>query len=269
VLSVDVTISRFRRDLVLGWVLRAALLTGALGCMLVAPLLGFHEDGAMLLALIGGTWIVLSYRSMQGTRLAAQSPMLIAAGQFEQAENRIDSALRSFSLFKTGKLLSLHHLALLRHAQKRWRESALLCEALLTQRLPRLQALTKTTLLLLADANIQLGEMRGAFNALNGLHAYRLNLNESLTLQSLQLEYGARIGAWDAMLQGLPMKVQLAELMPTVNAARSQAYLGMAALKTGRLELARWLRRRAELLATVSEIAADRSILAEVLGQSW
>jgi hypothetical protein len=71
------------------------------------------------------------------------------------------------------------------------------------------------------------------------------------------------------MLQGLPLKVQLSELMPTLNAARSQSYLALAAKKTNRVELARWLRRRAELLADAARITPDRPILAEMFAQSW
>ncbi|MGA2582889.1 MAG: hypothetical protein ABSG31_06395 [Tepidisphaeraceae bacterium] len=267
-LSVDLTISRFRRDIVIAFLLRAAMLIAAMACLIGAPVFGMHQNGALLLALIGGAWILLSYRSMQGTRIAAQSPSLIAAGQYEQAEHHIDTALRSFSLFSRAKLLSMHHLALLRHAQRRWREAALLCRALLSQRLGGFRGLSKNTLLLLADSELQMGELTGAYEAMNGLFGYRLNLNESLTLQLLQLDYGSRIGAWDAMLQGLSLKVQLSELMPTLNAARSQALLALAALKSNQAELAQWLRRRAELLVDPQQIAADRPIVAELFAQN-
>jgi hypothetical protein len=267
-LSVDLTISRFRRDIVIAFLLRAAMLIAAMACLIGAPVFGMHQNGALLLALIGGAWILLSYRSMQGTRIAAQSPSLIAAGQYEQAEHHIDTALRSFSLFSRAKLLSMHHLALLRHAQHRWREAALLCRALLSQRLGGFRGLSKNTLLLLADSELQMGELTGAYEAMNGLFGYRLNLNESLTLQLLQLDYGSRIGAWDAMLQGLSLKVQLSELMPTLNAARSQALLALAALKSNQAELAQWLRRRAELLVDPQQIAADRPIVAELFAQN-
>src|SRR3712207_6854480 len=53
-------------------------------------------------------------------------------------------ALRSFSLFRAVKLLSVHHLAVLRHAQKRWQDSAMLCRALLGQRLGSLQSLSRS-----------------------------------------------------------------------------------------------------------------------------
>jgi hypothetical protein len=268
-IPVDLAISRFRRDLTVAAVVRAALLLSAAACMLVGPLLGLHSDGMVALMVVGGIWMVLSYRSMYGTRLAADSPSLIAAGQFEQAESRIDSALRSFSLFRTAKLLSLHHLALLRHAQRRWRESSLLCQALLAQKLGNLQALSRTTRLLMADSMLQIGDLRGMYEAMGGLYRYRLSLGEALTLQLLQLEYGSRIGAWEPMLESVAVKVQMSELMPSLNAARSQALLALAAYKKGRVQLAQWLRRRAELLAETAAIAAERPVLAEMLSQTW
>src|SRR2546426_7247479 len=124
-ISSESAISIFRRDLTLGALLRGVLLGGAAVCMGL-NLTSKAIDGTLLLVGIGFVWIVLSYRSMRGQRLAAESPSLIASGQFDEAEDQIELALRSFSLFRAAKLLSLHHLALLRHAQKRWQETAAL-----------------------------------------------------------------------------------------------------------------------------------------------
>ena len=74
--------------------------------------------------------------------------------------------MRSFSLFRTVKLLSLHHLAVLRHAQRRWRDSAMLSQALLRQRLGSLQGVSRSSRLMLADSLLELGDLRGAHEAL-------------------------------------------------------------------------------------------------------
>src|SRR5437016_14102339 len=120
-ISAESAISIFRRDLTLGALLRGSLLIGASACLLLNLLPLGHRpvDGTLLLVAIGMVWLVLSYRSMRGQRLAAESPSLIAAGHFDEAENQIEQALRSFSLFRSAKVLSLQHLALLRHAQQR------------------------------------------------------------------------------------------------------------------------------------------------------
>jgi hypothetical protein len=266
-LPVDIAITRFRRDLTIAALLRTLLVVAAVSCVLAGAVFG-HDNGMYILMIVGVAWVMLSYRSMQGTRIAADSPSLIAAGEFDRAENHIDTALRTFSLFRTAKLLSLHHLALLRHAQHRWRESALLCRAVLSQRLGNLHGVGKTTLLLLADSDLQMGDLKGAFGALTRISHMRLNLAEALTLQLLQLDYGSRIGAWESMLQGAGVKVQMSELMPTINAARSQAFLSLAAYKSGRAELAGWLRQRAELLADPKDIISDRPALNDVFQQA-
>jgi hypothetical protein len=266
-MPVDTAISRFRRGLRLGAALRFTLLAAAFLCILGGPLLDMRGDEVIPLFIIGFVWMLLSYRSMIGTRIAADSPSLIAAGDFEQAETRIDKVLRSFSLFRTAKLLSIHHLALLRHAQKRWQDSARLCQALLSQR--NVQALSRSTLLMMADSMLQLNDLRGAYRALTELCRFRLTLAEALALQLLQLDYGSRIAAWEPMLAGVAVKVQMAELMPSVNAARSQAFLALAAYQSGRIDLARWLRRRAELLADPPEIVADHPALQQMFNQTW
>ena len=200
-LPVDVAITRFRRDLTIAALLRTLLLAAAAACVLAGPVFG-RDEGMIVLMVVGGIWVLLSYHSMQGTRIAADSPSLIAAGEFDRAESHIDLAVRSFSLFRTAKLLNLHHLALLRHAQHRWRESALLCQAVLVQKVGNLQGLARTTLLLLADSMLQLGDLKGAFDAMGRLYRYRLSLGEALTLQMLQLDYGSRIRAMGVHVAG-------------------------------------------------------------------
>jgi hypothetical protein len=249
-IPVDSAISRVRRDMVIGTVLRGILFAAALAAMFAGPIWGSSSLGLVGLVAVGAIWMMLSYRSMAGTRMAADSPMLIASGDFDKAETQIDSALKSFSLFKTGKLLSLHHLAVLRHAQKRWAESAQLCQAILGQTMRNLPGLARTTLLIMTDSLLQSGDLRGAQVGLNGLNGYRLTLSESLSLQLIQLEFGSRTGNWEQMLSGVGMKVQMCELMSGANAAKAQELLAKAARQTGREQLADWLQRRAELLSS-------------------
>jgi hypothetical protein len=266
-IPVDLAISRFRRDLAVSRFLRVLLLTGAGVCLFAGPLFGSHGGEMFPLIAIGAIWMLLSYRSVIGTRMAEDSPSLIAAGEFELAESHIDAALRTFSLFRSTKLVSLHHLALLRHAQRRWRESTLLCQTLLAQRSS--PPLARSALLMMVDSMLHLNDLTGAFAALGQLCRQRLTLHEAMAVQVLQLDYGWRVGAWEQMIAGVGAKVQLLELMPSLNAARSQTYLAVAALKTGRRDLAMWLRQRAELLADVAEITADRPVLRDLLAQPW
>jgi hypothetical protein len=268
-LSVDYAITRFRRDLTFSALLKAVLAFAAGGALMLNTVTGGHGvDGTVVLAVVGAVWLLLSYRSIRGSRLAAQSPSLIASGHYDEAEEQIEQALRSFSLFRAAKVLSIHHLALLRHAQKRWQEAAVLCRTLLGQRLGALQTLNKPSRLILADSLLELGDTAGAYQAIAGLYDQRLTLGEAMNLLLVQLHYEARIGAWDRMLgDGIVQKVELAELMPVGNAVRAQAFLALAAQKLGRADWAQWLRRRIELLADVQQLCAERPMLWEVWGK--
>jgi uncharacterized protein HemY len=132
-----------------------------------------------------------------------------------------------------------------------------LCGTFLRQRLGALQALGRPARLMLTEALLEMGDLRGAYDGMMGLYQQRLSLTEALNLLRLQTEYMARIGAWDAMLEQLPVKMQLVELMSSPHAARTQAWLAEAAKNTGHAELAQWLARRAELLGAAQPSATD------------
>jgi hypothetical protein len=265
-LSAETAISRFRRDVTLGTLLRSLLLIAALGAMGLNIVHAMKLDGTLLLIGVGALWVVLSYRSVKGTRLAAESPSIIASGDLEAAEEQVELALRSFSLFRSAKLLSLHHLALLRHAQRRWRDSAMLCRTLLNQRLGSMRSISKPSRLLLADALLEMGNVREAYIVISELYRERMSLGESMSLLLVQLEYESKIGAWQAMLPrgGSYKRLELAELMPATNAARAQALMALAARRLGREDWSAWLRLRAELLADPAQLVADRPILSEL-----
>jgi hypothetical protein len=117
---------------------------------------------------------------------------------------------------------------------------------------------------MLADSLLEMGDLRGAHEALSGLYNHRLTLSEALTLLRVQTEYLARIGAWESLFEGAATKVAMAELMPMPNGARVQAMLALAAKRTGRGEWANWLRRRVELLVDVRELTTERPLLWEL-----
>jgi hypothetical protein len=264
-ISAEYAISRVRRDLTLGALLRFALLGSALLCVLVGPFTPAALHSTAALFVIGAVWLVLSFRSAQGSRESAIFPSLIAAGQYDAAERQLQKSLATFSLFKSVKVISLHHLAMLRHAQNRYQESAMLCRALLGQRLGPLDHLSKTSRLILADDLLELNDLSGAYQAIARLYHYRLSLGEALRLLWVEQDYLSRIGAWDAMMANIPTKVELAELMPTTQSARTQALLALAAKKVGRKDWSDWLRRRVELLlGDVKGLISQRPMLAEL-----
>ncbi len=264
-ISAESAITKARRDLTLGAILRWALIAAAAVALIVQPLMESAATAATgVLMAVATLWIVLSVRSFRGSRMAADSSSLIAAGQYELAEEHIAEALGSFTIFRTVKLLSLHHLAVLRHAQSRWQESALLCRALLTQRLGPVSGLGRSSRLILAESLLELNDLPGVHENLARLYDQRLSLREALNLLAVQLDYMARIGAWEMMIQNLMTKVELAELLPTLQAARAQALLALAAKKAGYADWHDWLKRRVELLIDVQKLCSDRPMLLEV-----
>ena len=265
-LAANDAIARFHRDLTLGTLLRGLLGAAAGAALLLNLVPGLSVQATLVLMLIAIVTLFLSYRSAAGTRLAAESPSLIASGQFVEAEQQIEAALWSFSLFRASKVLSLHHLAVLRHAQRKWGESAPLCRALITHRLGMLSGLARSSRLILADALLELGDLPGAYQAILWLYTQRLALPEALTLLRVQMDYESRVAAWSEMAspRSMESRMQLCELMPAAASARTQALLALAASKTGQPALADRLRRRAELLSDVATLVAERPILSEL-----
>lgn len=244
-------VSLFRRQLAVSTIAQNGLLLLA-GVGLALAMAGAGNAGFLMLGGIAIVWSFLGYRSMRASAGAGEVPGLIAAGNFAEAEDRIDQGLRHFSLFRATRLMGLHQLVLLRHAQRRFGEAAVLARVLLMQKLGGLRGVSNSTQILLAESLMELGDLRGAYDAIAGLYQRRLALREALGLLRVQLEYSARIGAWGEMLNGIREKVRMCELMPAGQAMRAELLLAEAAERGGRGELAAWLRERAGLLATMS-----------------
>lgn len=268
-MTAEWAIVRFRRGLALVNVLRVLLfvvpMMAYVGLSMI-PAARSLSAFIMVFVLVSAVWIVLSLGSARRSRLAAQQPSLIAAGRYQQAEQEIEKALTSFTTLPAVKFLSLHHLALLRHAQRRWQEAAALSRALLGARLGSLQSLSRSSRLTLASSLLELGDLVGAYEAIRGLYAQRLPLNEALQLLRVQVDYEVRLGAWEyALPVGDPMpRIQMTELMTTTDSALTQALLALAALRSGRLQWATWLRERVELMTDIRQLCADRPVLWEI-----
>lgn len=264
-LAVDSAIARFRRDLALAAALRWALLFAAAAAIILqSSAIAGGIAWTLALVIIGAIWLLLSYRSVRGSRIAAAAPVLIALGQYDQAEEHISRALNSFSLFKGVKLRGLHHLAVLRHAQGRHAEAAALGRAVLQQYPGAGNHLVRSARLLVAESVLETGDLAAAYEALMGLYTERLSLAEALELTLVQLDYLSRVGAWRDMLHGLPQKVELIELLEAPRAARAQGLFALAARKQNKKEWEHWLRRRAELLSTPEDLIKARPLLREL-----
>ena len=262
-ISAEKAIRTIHRDLTISSLLKAALFGGVVFVGTLGPELGIPRTVVGILIGLAFAWTFFSAYTARGS-MGADSPSLIASGQFDEAEQEIEKVIKSFWLVRSAKLLGLHHLAVLRHAQRQWRESVLLSQALLRQRLGFMPAIARTTRLMLADSLLELGDVNGAYQALMSLYTEKLSLIEAMNLLVVQLDYESRIGAWAAMFNNIKHKVQLTEAMPAASAARAQAMLAIAALRLGRQDWADWLRQRVELLTDINELMTHRPMLKEL-----
>lgn len=263
-MNTDSAISRLRRDLALGAFLKGLFLLAAIGVIFVLPMAAPQINSGVALLAIGVIWLVLGYNSAKGSRISAEAPSLIAVGQLQEAESQIEEALRTFSLFRGVKLQAIHQLAMLRHAQRRYREAVTLCREILSHRSATRSQMSRNVRLLMADATLELDDVNAAYEALTGLYGEKLSLPQVLDLLAAQLDYESRIGAWDRVMHEVMSKVQLAELMPAAAAARTQALLALAAKQVGRQDFSQWLAARSELLVDPATLVSERPLLAQL-----
>jgi len=259
-------IARLRRDLLLGSIVRAALFVCAAAALVMGRLAlpGTMGSSVPIMAVLTA-WLLLTYRSYRGSRLAAQLPALIASGNLREAEQVIAEALRSFCMFRGPKLRTLHNLAVLRHAQQRWGETVVICRELLAGSRWTDDELARSTRVMLAEALLEAGDMPGVYAVAGELCRQRLTLDQTLRLAVVRTRYLAGIGAWEPLAHNIGRMAELAELMDSDDAAMVWALLALGAMKTGRGQWASFLRRRAELLGN----PADMISLCPALDHLW
>jgi len=231
--------------------LRSLLIAGAITATAVTvflPGLGV-VSGFIAPAVMVGLWLWLSTTTARAARTINASTPLMRTDP-AQAEAMIDQSLRYRPVMRWVRLLAYHRLAGLRHQQRRFTESAAISLCLLNQRLKGPSAAVRPNLLLmLAEAQMELGNLPGAYHALAHLHQTRLSLSQALQRLAIQTRYELAVGAYEAALNRSRSKVQLAELMPVVHCAAMHAMLATAAHQRGHEKLAGWLWERTRLLA--------------------
>lgn len=257
-MSAESAISKARWDRFRSIAVRTVLIVAAVGFIF------YGTAGPIIIGAIFLIWIFAGIRNAQGARTAMHWPILIANGRYDEAEREIEEALASFSTLRTVKLLGLHYLAMLRHAQRRFGDSAKLSRAVLGQRRGAIAGVSRQSQLVLADSLLELGDLSGASAAINGLFNQRLSLAEAINLLRIDLDYLYQVGAWSQMIREVDKKVEMAELMPSASAARTLALLAVAAKRTGEVKWEAFLRRRVELIADVQELTTWRPGLAEL-----
>lgn len=209
-------------------------------------------SAAAVLAVLG-VWMGISSIS---ARVSRELPAITAAVEADPAaaQAMIDGHLHRRPLLRWVRLMLYHRLAVLRHRQGRFDQSAAICRAVLAQRMGPARQVRPHLLLMLAEARLQFRDPAGAYPALLELYATRLGLSESLQRLALQTRYEVMAGQDDAALHRTTQKIELAELMPAAQCGAMHALLATAATRARRDDLAHWLRARAELLCTPEQL---------------
>lgn len=209
----------------------------------------------LVIALLWVMAVMFSVRSAQSIR---QTQSALSIGDFDSAEESIRRTLGLFSLNDGGKLVSLYHLAMIRHARRRFSDAAALSREVLLRITPRTIELDTTSRMILVDSLIELGEINAAAREIVPLRTRPLGLRPSLGLMQMDIDLLGRLGAWNDIGGRWNSVLPFVELMPSLMAARTHAWLGLAALRLGRSDWADIQRERAELLADFADITRGR-----------
>jgi hypothetical protein len=243
--------TRFDKQIAFDDMIRGLLIAGVVGVLLMTIVLPGSPliAGVLAPSIVLGLWLWMSLSTAKVARSLSTFSELMAS-EPGKAEEALDEMLKVRPVMRWARLLSYHRLAGLRHVEKRFADTASICLCLLAQPLKGPAAATRPHLLLmLAEAQLEIGNLPGAYHALAHLQQTRLGLAQSLQRLALQTRYELAIGAYDHALHRARAKVQLAELMPAKHGATLHAMLATAAERTGQTKQADWLWQRTRLLA--------------------
>ncbi|MFK7790720.1 MAG: hypothetical protein AB8C95_14660 [Phycisphaeraceae bacterium] len=242
---------RFAKQIAFDDLMRGLLIGGVVTALLMTLLLPglVVVSGLIAPAIVLGLWLWLSVSTARVARSLATFSELMAS-EPSKAEDALREVLRIRPVMRWARILSYHRLAGLRHLQRRFTETAAICLCLLSQPLKGPAAATRPHLLLmLAEAQLEIGNLPGAYHALAHLQQTKLGLAQSLQRLAIQTRYELAIGAYDSAMHRARAKVELAELMPAKHCATMHAMLATAAQRSGQAQQSDWLWQRTRLLA--------------------
>ena len=221
-----------------------------------------HEQHAVLavlpVAVLLAAWLGLNLLSAGVSR---ELPMIAAMTEHDPraAERRLAQLMRRPGLLGWVRLMLYHRLAVLRHRQHAFDESAAICAAVLTRRLGPARGARPHLLLMLVEASLERGDHTSAYAALSELGQRKLSLAETVQRLALLTRYCLAIGQPEHALVDLPRRVELAELLPPSPCGAMHAMLGRAAELAGHDAWARWLWARAGLLCRPAQHERHRA----------
>lgn len=263
-----------RRHLMLATVARVLLLSivllGFVGSV-AAPAGDRGVDALWLAAVLAaGGWVMLAVFSARQVRATNQASVYISTGRLDLAEEQLKSAMQLVSLYRTGKLLVCHNLAVVAHGQKNYSVAAVLCDGLLAAGVGVSRGLGRMCRILLADCRLFLGDTRAAVKAIAPLRLDdpKLSLSEKLMLLPIELRCQISQGEYRGAVDSLDGKVGLAELLDSPKAALVHAMLARACRSLGKSDQAAFLMNRARLYHDLDELELEYPILRDSANES-
>lgn len=220
----------------------------------------------MAAMLAGVCWVVLAVFSAKQVRATNQASVYISTGRLDLAEQHLKDAMRIMSMYRTGKMLICHNLAVVAHGRKDYSAAAELCDGLIAAGVSASRSLGRMCRILLADCRLFLGETAAAMRAVAPLHLDdpALSLSERLMLLPIELRCQVSQGRFAEAADALETKVRLAEQLDSPKAALVHALLAGACGATGRADAATFLMRRAELYHDLAELGREYAILQDL-----
>ncbi|MHC4067401.1 MAG: hypothetical protein ACYSUI_23255 [Planctomycetota bacterium] len=264
-------LAHFRRQM------RAAnLLRLVLGAGLLAGLVVFYRaDHAtrrwilVALAAVAGLWIALALRGLQAVKRTRIGAALLAAGRVEEGCQVLGEALSRFTPLRSAKILACHQLAVAAHLAHCYREAVAICRELLAYRLGAMRNLAAPTRLILADSLLLLDDVQAADPVIEALESVELSLADQLTFLPVELRFQLAVGRHAQVVNSLPEKVGLADLLDSTSACLVHTLLAEGCRRMHLASQQAYLLRRAALLADVEPIVARHGrVLSGLAGQN-
>jgi len=215
------------------------------------------------------------FTGMTSARIMREMPLIgqMIDEDMSRAESMIATAIARKPLQRPVRLLLYHHLAVLRHRQQAYIETALIASTVLAEidrmssglgfgkRMIRPPVRTQL-LLILIESHLFNRDLHGAYHALIEAHRGERLLIQTLQLTGLQTQYEIAAGYFDCTVAEAVHRVQMAELMPAPQAGALHGLLAVAAQKVGQISLAQWCRQRGELLCSKEQLECfDQSLV--------
>ncbi len=207
-------------------------------------------------------WILLMLDTIRRAREVQAGSILVATGQLDRAEQWLRDSLQRFSLSLQAKIMACQQLASLYFRKEAHQDVVAICRVLLRQRLGSVRNALINTRLMLSDSLLMLDRVSEAYEAMRPVYDTPLSLADRMKLLPIQLRYELAADHAASAVQGLPEKVQIAELLDSPRAALVHALLAEACRRQSMPRQHEFLARRARLYHDIEPIIARYAVIA-------